>query len=78
MELNGFNTVVLMFGLQHPEMNIIINICFLVLQLQNQCLCHVHNRHTIQDGCFIIRTMNKTYSAFNTSDIKLISEILFT
>ena len=23
MELNGFNNVVLMFGLQHPEMNII-------------------------------------------------------
>ena len=27
---------------------------------------------TIQGGCFIIRTMNKTDSALNTSDIKLI------
>ena len=52
-------------------------LCFLVLQLQNQRLCHVHNRHTIQDGCFIIRTMNETYSELNTSDIKLISKILF-
>ena len=28
--------------------------------------------NTIQDGSFIIRTMNKTSSALNTSDIKLI------
>ena len=35
-------------------------------------LCHVHNGHTIQDGCFIIHTMNKTSNALNTSDIKLI------
>ena len=49
---------VIMFGMQNPEMNIII-ICFLVLQLQNQHLCHAHNRHTIQDGCFVIHTMDE-------------------
>ena len=37
-----------MFGLQHP----------FIIQLQTQRLCHAHNMHTIQDGWFIIRTMN--------------------
>ena len=42
MELNGFNTAMLIIGLQHPE--------------------NEHERlvPTIQDCCFIIRTMNKT------------------
>ena len=39
------------------------------MQLQTQRLCHAHNMHTIQDGWFIIRTMNGTNSTLNTSDI---------
>ena len=57
MELNGIH---FSFGLQHPEN---------VLQIQTQRLCLLHY---IQTGCFIIRTMDKTNSALNTYDIKVI------
>ena len=55
MELNGFNTVMIIVGLQQPENE--HNICFLVLQRQKSTFMP-----TIQGGCFIIRTMNKTNS----------------
>ena len=60
------NTVTLLFGLQHPENE--HNRCFLVLETQRLD----PYAYTIQGDCFIIRTMNKTNSALNTSNIKLI------
>ena len=57
--VNGFNTVILIFGLQHPEMNIITDVFSYYKVLQTQ--------RVSQDGCLIIRTMNKTNSALNTS-----------
>ena len=51
---------VIMFSLQNPEMIMFSRI----LQLQNQCLCHVHNMQP-HDGCFVIHTMDERnlYSA---------------
>ena len=54
MELNGFDTVMLICGLQHPEY---------VFSYYNSKLNVCAYYPSLEDGCFIIRTMNKTNSA---------------
>ena len=68
-ELNSFNTVMLIFGLYCIilKMNIVDVFSTVLQRPLNSTFMS-----TIQGGCFIIRTMNKTNGALNTSDIKLI------